>query len=524
MNVPRATNDVHPVMITVTVMLATIMQVIDTTIANVALPHMQGSLSATQDQVSWVLTSYIVASAIMTPPTGWLSGRFGRRRVFVAGIVGFTVASFLCGVSTSLDEIVLFRILQGVCGAALVPLSQAILLDTYPREKHGVAMAMWGIGIMIGPILGPTLGGYLTEWYSWRWVFFINVPVGIVAAMMTLSFVPETDQNRARSFDWFGFLILSLGIGALQMLLDRGQGEDWFASTEIIVETIIAALGFYVFLIHATLKEHPFIDLKMLKDRNFATGLTLMFVFGIVLLATMSLIPPFLQNLIDFPVVTTGLVLAPRGVGAMLSMMVVSRLIQKVDPRIPVTIGMLIVSFALYEMSKFTLQVDTWTVVWTGFVQGLGLGQLFVPLSTIAFSTLPAEQRTEASGVFNLIRNIGSSVGISIVFTMLTRNTQVNHATLAEYITPYTQQLHHSPLAHVAGPHSALGAAMLNGLVTRQAAMIAFADDFRLMMYIALSAVPLMLILRNNRKRPVEAERPADRETEEREMAAYAAD
>lgn len=486
-------DDIHPAMITIAVMLATLMQVIDTTIANVALPHMQGSLSATTDQVAWVLTSYIVASAIMTPPTGWLAGRFGRRRLFVTAIIGFVVASFFCGTATSLTEMVLFRVLQGVFGAALVPISQAILLDSYPKEKHGVAMAMWGVGIMLGPILGPTLGGYLTEYYNWRWVFWINIPVGVVAVTMTLAYVGETGRNRDRPFDWFGFAALSIGIGALQLLLDRGQGEDWFDSGEILLEAVLAAGGFYFFIVHSLFKKHSFIDLAMFRDRNFVSATATMFVVGIILLATMSLIPPMLQNLMEYPVITTGLVLAPRGVGAMFSMMVVSKLITRVDPRVPVAVGLLLVAAALNAMSGFSVTMDTGLVIWTGVLQGLGLGLIFVPMSTIAFSTLPARMRTEGSGVFNLVRNIGSSVGVSLVFTLFARNSQVNHAVLSEHINPFNENLQQFAAAGLNGEHAL---ALLNAEVSRQAAMIAFVDNFHLMMIIALLAIPLLLLMR----------------------------
>lgn len=501
-------DDIHPGMITVAVMLATLMQVIDTTIANVALPHMQGSLSATTDQVAWVLTSYIVASAIMTPPTGWLAGRFGRRRLFLTAIIGFVIASFFCGTSTSLVEMVIFRVLQGVFGAALVPISQAILLDSYPKEKHGVAMAMWGIGIMLGPILGPTLGGYLTEYYNWRWVFWINIPVGVIAVLMTISYVPETGKDRERKFDWFGFTALSIAIGSLQLLLDRGQGEDWFESGEIVLETVLAVGGLYFFIVHALFKHHPFIDLRMFRDRNFLTSTSMMFVVGVILLATMSLIPPMLQNLMQYPVITTGLVLAPRGLGAMFSMMVVSRLITRIDPRLPVLAGLLLVSFALYQMSGFSLTMDARMVVWTGVVQGLGLGLIFVPLSTIAFSTLEPRMRTEASGVFNLVRNIGSSVGVSIVFTLFARNSQINHAEIGARLTPFSDSLQQFAGNGVDSAHAV---ALLNAEVSRQASMIAFVDDFHFMMIVTLCAIPLLIFMRGiHPNTAVRARRPAE--------------
>ncbi|MCD6735559.1 MAG: DHA2 family efflux MFS transporter permease subunit, partial [Burkholderiaceae bacterium] len=308
---------VHRGPITVSVMLATIMQALDTTIANVALPHMQGSLGATYDQISWVLTSYIVAAAIVMPLTGFLSARFGRKRIFMASIVGFTITSMLCGAAMNLTQIVLFRLLQGVFGASLVPLSQAVLLDTYPRERHGPAMALWGLGVMVGPILGPTLGGWLTEYYDWRWVFYINLPFGLLAWFGLGLYVRETELDTRRRFDLAGFAMLSLGVGALQMMLDRGGTLDWFASTEIVAEAMLAGLGLYLFVVHIFTHAHPFIEPALFRDRNFSVGLLFIFVVGMILLTTMTLLPPFLQNLMGYPVVDVGLLLAPRGVGTM---------------------------------------------------------------------------------------------------------------------------------------------------------------------------------------------------------------
>src|SRR5690242_17765122 len=388
----RKQNTPHRGAITVSVMLATIMQALDTTIANVALPHMQGSLGATQDQISWVLTSYIVAAAIMTPPTGFLEGRFGRKRLFLLSIAGFTVASMLCGAATSLEEIVLFRMLQGVFGAALVPLSQTVLLDTYPHEQHGQAMAIWGMGIMVGPILGPTLGGYLTEFYSWRWVFYINLPVGILAFLGVMAFVAET-KIRKVPFDVLGFTFLSLALGALQMALDRGQLKDWFGSTEIVIEFSLGIFGLYAFIVQMFTAEHPFLSPAIFKDRNFVTGLLFIFIVGIILLATLALLPPFLQDLMGYPVLTVGYVLAPRGIGTLIAMSIVGRVIARMDPRILILSGFLLASYSLYQMSQFTLDASEWMIVWSGFIQGLGLGFIFVPLTTIAFATLDPKLR-----------------------------------------------------------------------------------------------------------------------------------
>jgi DHA2 family multidrug resistance protein len=490
--------------ITVSVMLATIMQALDTTIANVALPHMQGSLGATYDQISWVLTSYIVAAAIVMPLTGFLSARFGRKRVFMASIVGFTITSMLCGAAMNLTQIVLFRLLQGVFGASLVPLSQAVLLDTYPRERHGPAMALWGLGVMVGPILGPTLGGWLTEYYDWRWVFYINLPFGLLAWFGLGLYVRETEIDATRRFDLMGFAMLSLGIGALQMMLDRGGTLDWFASTEIVVEAMLAGLGLYLFVAHIFTHEHPFIEPALFRDRNFSVGLLFIFVVGMILLTTMTLLPPFLQGLLGYPVVDVGLLLAPRGIGTMISMFVVGRLSGRVDARLQLVLGLLLASFSQWEMTQFDLDITGWDVVRTGIVQGLGLGFLFVPLSTIAFSTLAPRLRTEGTALFSLVRNIGMSIGVSVVITKLSSNVQANHAGLAQFIEPFSFALRQAAASGAVDPGTPLGLSLLDAEVTRQAATLAYLQDFRMMTWVTLAALPLVLLLRG---RP--AARPA---------------
>lgn len=480
-------------LITASIMLATIMQAVDTTIANVALPHMQGSLSATREQIAWVLTSYIIAAAIMTPMTGFLAGRFGRKRLFLWSVAGFTLTSMLCGAATSLTELVLFRLLQGVFGAALVPLSQAVLLDTYPREKHGSAMAMWGVGVMVGPILGPTLGGYLTEFYNWRWVFYINLPVGLLALFGIFSFVSETERDRDRPFDLFGFALLSLAVGTLQLMLDRGQSLAWFSSTEIVVEAVVVGLFSYLFLVHMFTARQPFIEPGLFRDRNFSIGMFFIFIVGIILLASLALLPPFLQGLMGYPVLTTGYVLAPRGVGTMIAMMAVGRLSGKVDPRAMMLAGLLLTAYSLWEMARFTTEVSVGTLVSTGVTQGLGLGFIFVPLSTTTFATLAPRYRTEGTAMFSLVRNLGSGIGISAMMTLLSRNAQSNHAVFAEYMTPFNGALDAvKPWDFT----TAEGIAALNGEVTRQALSLAYLQDFRAMMWVTLLAVPLLLLLR----------------------------
>jgi DHA2 family multidrug resistance protein len=483
------------VAITISIMLATFMQGVDTTIANVALPHMQGSLSAAQDQIAWVVTSYIVAAAIMTPLTGWLAGRFGIKWVFLISVIGFTLASALCGAATSLSQLVIYRLLQGVCGAALVPLSQAVLFQINPPERHAKAMAVWGMGVILGPIIGPALGGYLTDYYNWRWVFYINLPVGILASIGIFLFIRESRHGHREPFDFFGFATLSLAIGALQMMLDRGELKDWFGSTEIWVEAALAALGLYLFVVHtwtATLRS--FLNRDLLKDANCVTGTLLMFLVGIPLYGTMTLLPTMLQQLMNYPVVTTGLVTAPRGIGTMLAMFVVARLVGRIDIRLIILSGLLITAAALWQMTGFTMQMGMGPIITSGLLQGFGLGFVFTPLSTVTFSTLPRNILTQGTAIFSLMRNVGGSIGISIVEALLTENTQTVHSRLVEGLRPDNPLVHTLPAPwSLTAP---AGIAALNAEATRQAAMVAYIDDFKLMMLIVILASPLLLLLK----------------------------
>jgi len=492
-------------------MLATFMQGVDTTITNVALPHMQGSLSASQDQIAWVVTSYIVAAAIMTPLTGWLAGRFGIKYVFLISVVGFTIASALCGAATSLAQLVIYRLLQGVCGAALVPLSQAVLFQINPPERHAKAMAVWGMGVILGPIIGPALGGYLTDFYNWRWVFYINLPFGVLAAIGIFLFIRETRHGHREPFDFFGFAALSLAIGALQMLLDRGELKDWFGSIEIWIEATIAALGLYLFVVHtATATDRSFLNRELLKDRNCMIGTVLMFLIGMPLYGTMTLLPLMLQNLMNYPVVTTGLVTAPRGIGTMVAMIICSRLVGRVDIRFILMTGLALTAIALWQMTGFTTQMDTGPVITSGVLQGLGLGFVFTPLSTVTFSTLPRQILTQGTAIFSLMRNIGGSIGISIVVALLAENTQIVHSRLVEHLRP------DNPLAQAPflPQHFSLtnpsGVAALNAEATRQAAMVAYIDDFKLMMLLVILASPLILLLRTPRRPPPQRQPRSD--------------
>jgi DHA2 family multidrug resistance protein len=482
--------------ITVCVILATLMQALDTTIANVALPYMQGSVSATQDQIDWVLTSYIVAAAIMTPPTGFLAGRFGLKRLFLVSVAGFTVASMLCGMAQSLVQIVLFRVLQGTFGAALVPLSQSVLLNIYPRERQGSAMALWGVAVMAGPILGPVIGGWLTANYSWRYVFYINLPIGILAFLGMRVFLTDTTRNANEKLDWFGFGTLSLGIGALQVLLDRGEQLDWFGSGEIVIEAIIAAAALYLFLAHTFTAQEPFVKPGLFRDRNFAAGTLMIAIVGLTYYASLALQPPYLQNLMNYPVVTAGLVLGPRGVGTMAAMMVVGRLVGRVDTRLLLGVGLGLTAWSFSAMTGWTPDVSQSTIVGVGVIQGIGLGFLFVPLSTAALSTLAPEQRTEGAGLFSLARNIGSSVGISVVNALLTRNTQVNHAEIAQHVTAVNRAFESPAVTQFWNPLTAAGRAALDAMITRQAQIIAYIDDYKLLMIATLAVIPLLIVFK----------------------------
>lgn len=483
-------------LITACVMLATIMQTIDSTIANVALPYMQGSLAASQDEINWVLTSYIIAAAIMTTPTGFLAARFGRTRLFVFGVIGFTVTSVLCGMSQTLSEMVVCRIMQGMFGAGLVPLSQAILLDIYPAEKRGFAMSIWTMGALIGPVVGPTLGGWLTENYNWRSVFYINVPFGVLTAVGLMTFLKETSHSRAIKLDWIGFGALSLAVGAFQAMLDRGETLDWFNSREIVVEACLAGLGFYIFLVQSALAPKPFLSPKLLADVNFVIAGVFIFMIGLVIFATLALLAPYLQVMMNYPVATAGLVLAPRGAGSIIAALVAGRLVQRTGARVLIGIGFTVCAIAQYQMTLWTPAISDWTICCVGFVQGLGVSCISVPLATIAFSTLPLELRTEATGIFSLVRNLGSAIGISVTGALLQNNTQVNHAVIAGGVTPFNRTFQSGAALKLLNPVSTQGSALLDSEITRQAYIIAYLDDFKLMLVLTLMALPLVLLIR----------------------------
>lgn len=482
--------------VSISAMMATTMQAIDGTIANVALPHMQASLSATPDQIAWVLTSYIVCSAVVIPLTGYVAQRYGRKAIYLISIAGFTISSALCGIATSLDEMLLFRAMQGVLGAALIPLSQSIMMDAYPDHERGKAMAIWGVGVMVGPIIGPTLGGWLTESYDWRWIFYINVPFGVMSFVGLLLFSQDTQTDKSRRFAGYGYAMLAMAIMAFQLMLDRGERADWFESPEIVMWLALSGIGAFLFIHHMVFSKNPFLNRAILHDANFVTGSIFYLSVAMVLYTSMALIPVMLQNLMAHPVLTTGLLVAPRGFGMMIGMTMVGRLAQKgVDPRLFIIIGLSLTAFSLWDMGTFNLYTADWDFVWIGVVQGVGIGFTFVSLNLISYSTLPMRLRTEAASFANTMRSFGSSMGIALVFAFQTRASAINHATIAETFTPSNKafQMMRPDVWDLSSP---LGRAALDAEVTRQATMMAFTTDFHLVMIATLLLFPLLFFVK----------------------------
>jgi len=482
-------------LITIAVMSTTVMQVLDTTIVNVALPHMEGQLGATPDQITWVLTSYLVASAIFMPLTGFFTDRLGRKSYLLISIFGFVLFSALCGLSVSLDQIVIFRLLQGAFGAALVPLSQAIMVSVYPIEERGRAMAIWGIGVMVGPILGPTLGGYLTEVLSWRWTFFINLPVGILSYVLALTSVPDTDRHD-RKMDWAGLLYLSVSIAATQFLLDRGNEYGWLGSTRIQLAGVVAIGAFVAFLIHSVGRSGPrLFDPRIFRDRNFTIASILLAVFGLGMYGSMVMQPLLLENLLHYPALTTGLAMAPRGLISAVSMIVVGKLITRMNPRTLITIGIALSGLGTWAMTRYNLSISEWDVIWPVLIQGAGLGMIYVPLSTVAFATLPKESASEAAGLFSLMRTIGSSIGISLVTTVFIRHGQMAWNLIGGHIMSLGAAASHylAPL-HLA-PKSPLGTAILVKTLAQQSQMVAFDAAFVFITASFVVMLPLVLFV-----------------------------
>jgi MFS transporter, DHA2 family, multidrug resistance protein len=482
-------------MVTICAMTATIMQALDTTIANVALPYMQGSLSASQDQVNWVLTSYIVAAAIMTAPVGWIANRFGRKRIFIICSAGFTVASVMCGLAQNINQMVAFRLLQGVFGAALVPLSQAVMLDSYALHERAKAMAIWGMGVMMGPIMGPSLGAWLTETYSWHWVFFVNLPFGIVTVLGLLAFMDETKPNLALRFDWFGFIALAIGIGSMQLALDRGEQLGWLESNEIIIEAIVSIVGFYYFFAHSFTTAKPFIQFAIFKDKNFVGGCVFMAVMGLVLFSTMALSSPYLQNVIGYPIMTAGVLLATRGCGTFVAMMLVGRFMKYIEARTLIVSGLSLMCLTLFFMTGWTNDTQVSTIVILSILQGFGLGLVFVPLSTVAFLTLPNHLRTDGTSMLTLMRNVASSIGISVVIAQLTEGSRRVYAVLSEHVSPFNNALQMPDVRRLIDMNSDAGRAMMDTVVGMQAQIIAFSQDFQLVMIVTACAIPLAIMI-----------------------------
>ena len=492
----------HRGLLTLFAMTATLMQILDSTIANVALPYMQGSLSTTLDQVSWVLTSYVIASAIMTAPVGWLAQRFGRKRLFVGSLIGFTLASMACGAAQTLEQMVMFRVLQGVFGAALGPLSQATMLDIYPFEQRAQAMAIFGIGIMVGPIMGPTLGGWLTDALDWRFVFYVNLPFGILATFGLIIFMPDTPPRPDLKFDWTGFSALAIGVGALQLMLDRGQEQDWFNSPEIIVEAVIAGLGLYLFVVHMFTATKPFLPVGLFKDRNFIASSTMMFCTGTILMASSALMSSYLQNLAGYPVSTAGVAMAPRGLGTMVAMLIASRLANYIDHRKIMAFGLIGMGFTLHAMSQWTPDVSERLLMVTFITQGFCMGCVFNPMNVMAYVTLPAHLRGDATAMQNLSRNIGAAIGISVTSFNLVSSAQISHADLSAVATPFNRLLQaNEGVRRMLDPVTQRGADLLDHLINREALIIAYNNDYRMMTWMVLPCLALLLVMRRPERR-----------------------
>jgi DHA2 family multidrug resistance protein len=504
---------VNPWIVAVSVMFATFMEILDTTVVNVSLPHIAGSLSATIDESTWALTSYLVANAIVLPLTGWLANYFGRKRLLMMSVAGFTVASFLCGLAPTLGFLVACRIVQGMTGGALQPLSQAVLLEAFPPHDRGKAMGVWGLGIVVAPILGPVVGGWLTDSYSWRWVFYINIPVGIASIVMTRLFIfdPPYIKRHSETIDYWGIGLLALGIGALQILLDKGQEADWFASNAMVALVFVSAGAFIAFLVWELTTEHPVVDLRVFKERTYATGVFLMTVLGFVLYGSLVLLPILLQTLLGYPSLQAGIAMAPRGMGSFIAMPIVGNMIGRVGSRKLLAIGLVGGSFTLFWLGQLNLQAGYWDIFWPQFLQGISLGFLFVPLTTITMDPIPRERMGNATSLFNLMRNIGGSMGIAASTTLLYRRGQQLTSTLVSHVTPYDSNtramLEGLKRAFMAAGADAVTAAhraeaALFGLVSRQASMMAFIGVFRLLGGMFLALLPLLLLMRSPKHGP----------------------
>ncbi len=485
----------HPWLITFSVILASFLYSIDWTIAVVALPHMQGTFSATQDQVAWVITSYIVASAIILPTSGWLSSRFGRKRIFSSAVVGFAVSSVFCGAANSLEVEVFARIAQGMSGAFLVPLSLSIVLDTFPKKQHPLALSVWGLS-WSGALIGPTLGGYLTEYYSWRYIFYINLPIGIIALIGVLLFLPETKKDKTLKLDWFGFLTLAVGIGYLQMMLDRGQRLDWFESGEIIFECCLAGVAFYMFNAHVMTRKNPFLDPRLFLERNFFLALVLVSFYGLLTVPPMVLMPTFLENLIGYQIDDVGLLQSSRGVGVILAMFAAGRMTGRVSLKIQISFGLLCLGISSGVMATWTAAVSAWPIVWTGFVSGIGAGILMVPTQVVAFSRVDAIKRNEAAAVFNLVRTMFSSIGISLILALFVYVSATGRTELVEHVSPFNPAITDLPTSSMSySLNEWKGLKLLEKEIDRQSAVLGYNASFMILSILSFLAMPLVFLL-----------------------------
>jgi DHA2 family multidrug resistance protein len=508
----RSTPHVNPWLVAVSVMFATFMEILDTTVVNVSLPHIAGSLSATIDESTWALTSYLVANAIILPLTGWLANYFGRKRLLMMSVGGFTAASFLCGLAPNLEMLVLFRIIQGMTGGALQPLSQAVLLEAFPPHERGKAMGFWGLGIVVAPILGPVVGGWLTDSYSWRWVFYINIPVGIASIVMTRLFIhdPPYIQRRSQTIDYYGIGLLAVGIGALQLLLDKGQEEDWFASGSMQVAAALAVAGIAAFIVRELKVEHPVVDLRVFRVRTYTTGVFLMTVLGFVLYGSLVLLPILLQTLLGYPSLQAGIAMAPRGMGSFIAMPVVGTILGRVGARRLLALGLVGGASTLFWLGQLNLSAGYWDIFWPQFIQGMSLGLIFVPLTTISMDPIPRENMGNATSLFNLMRNIGGSMGIAASTTWLYRGAQEYTGRLGAHVTPYDaparsflDAMRRSFMASGAdfATATARARAAAFGLVSRQASMLSFIAVFRFLALMFILLLPLILLMRSPKSR-----------------------
>jgi DHA2 family multidrug resistance protein len=506
----RAIPAINPWIIAIAVMLSTFLEVLDTTVVNVSLPHIAGSLSASVDEATWTLTSYLVANAIVLPMTGWLANYFGRKRMLMVSVTGFTASSFLCGLAPSLSFLIFFRVLQGAFGGGLQPISQAVLLESFPPQDRGKAMGFWGLGIVVAPMLGPVLGGWLTDSYSWRWVFYINVPIGLAAIVMTKLFIfdPAYIRRTSSRVDYWGIGMLAVWIGGLQIVLDKGQEKDWFGTTWITVVTIICAVVFVAFLAREFLTRTPVVNLRVFRNVTYSSGVFLMALLGVGLYGTTVVIPLILQTLLGYPAVRAGLAMAPRGIGSFIAMPVIGIIMAKLDPRKLLATGLFVCAFTMWQFSRLNLNAGYWEFFWPQFIMGLALGLLFVPLTTISMDPIPKEQMGNATSLFNLVRNIGGGFGISIVNSIQTRLQQGNIHSLGAHVNAMNAQatmtftqlkamFQHASGDPVRAAEQARAALFM--MVERQAAMIAYNDVFRLLMWLFLSMFPFIFLMKRPR-------------------------